>query len=572
MTVTTPAAPMGAPIGFFPFRIPTYNNIQPFTYKAGQTYLDKLEDIQDWLVRYLTPYIDETVSDYVDAFNEALTKFNEGSVAFQAWVLEQKGEFQGKIDEFKTLADQQTAAFNTLAETAMAAVTAKVGAAEAERVKAEAARDLAEQYAAQAGTKADNTIAAFFRDLASATYSALVSVIDERTATPIAAKTRARISVEHKIFSINGKQVPYAVTRVVTPGFIPLTSGVIEKRFAGDFDVTNPTSTGASFRPPGENMDRFTVRTGSVVGANAGAWNVSTRELYGAQIRNGVKFHEATPNLAGTKWGVEGVGVAADGRMRCYSALRGDTADSMIAAGVVHSWFGGPNLIVDGVGQDLTLRAWDSFLTEISARTIIGQNSAGHYVVISAVGSTGSEGINGPEAVQLAQRENLYNASLFDGGGSTQLHVAGEYSVFSSDGANGTDGTWGRRKVGDAILFRGELITGAFETGWRDIPLRDGFAVYNGQTPQVRTHFGAVELRGTVAPASGRFGPDQVLFADLPRQFGFETGAKSFLGIGDGGNTRKIAVLSNRTLSLAGQSTFYDAAYIALDSVRWGTL
>lgn len=565
MTMLPPTPPR-MDMGNFPYRIDGYTNTTPFTHRDGMTFLRKLESLQHWLMTDLVPHVDTSIAMYVDAFNKAL-----GDI--QAYMEGQQVIIDDKIADFIALAQNSTDALNALVAAAKADIGADVTAAEAAKDAAEAARDLAETYAAEAGAKADNSIALFVNKIDSATRIAINAVIaglvHDMTDNAILAKVRPQISVTHKLITINGKTVPYAVTRVSGGGFMPLSSGVLKKRFGSDFDVTNPNAVNEAFKPVGEFMDSYASRTNSLIAANAAPWKVSgdnVNELYGAQIKDGKKFHEATPNLAGTVWGVEGVGVKADGKMLCYSALRGDTADSMIADGVVHSWFGGPNLIVNGVGQDLTLKNWGAFLTEISARTVIGQSANGDYVVISIVGKTGNSGLTGAECVRVAQAENLFNASLFDGGGSTQLYARGEYAVPSSDGLDGVDTTFGKRKTGDVILFSGELITSPNDTGWRNIVLRNGFTA-GTVTPQVRMKNGFVECRGQVVAA---FDATTNIVGDLPQQFGHETAAKPFIGLGEGNATRKVSVLSDRSIQVLGK-TGEPTGYVNLDLIRWST-
>ncbi|PCN47022.1 hypothetical protein Csp2054_14360 [Curtobacterium sp. 'Ferrero'] len=381
-----------------------------------------------------------------------------------------------------------------------------------------------------------------------------------------------RVSVTHKVAAAG---YPYAVTRVQTDGrFIP---GLVDKRYGGDFDETNPDSTGTAFIPPGERVDAFARRTGYPIATNASGWNVTSNfgEMRGAQIRNGKIFHDfERTDLSGSPAGIEGLGLLPDGRLKCYSALRGDTAASMVAEGVVHSWSYGPNLVVDGVAQDLTQKNWQYFLTEISARTIIGQSETGDIILISTVGKTNSVGLTGNDMVALAVAEGCYNASTFDGGGSAQMYVQGLYPIPSSDGATGYDGTVGRRKVGDCFLVNGVLATAAVDTGWMPLPLRSGFVAYNPDNPpSIRQLNGQIEMRGSIAPApvSGSavpFPTTDSTVADVPPLFRFQGAAKGFELAGNNDNIRKLGIPSDFSMTvIAGAAT---PLYVTLDEVKWG--
>lgn len=376
------------------------------------------------------------------------------------------------------------------------------------------------------------------------------------------------ITVEHKVAPAG---YSYAVTRARTGGrFVP---GLVDKRYANDFDVANPTVTGASFIPGSERVDSYAVRTGSTVATNASGFKTSGNigEMRGAQIRNGKIFHDfEANNLDGSPQGIEGMGYRVDGKLKCYSALRGDTAATMVADGVVHSWSFGPNLVVEGVPQDLTLKNWQYFLTEVSARQIIGQSVSGDIIIITIVGKSGTIGIAGNDMVSLAVTEGCYNASTFDGGGSSQTYVQGFYTIPSSDDATGMDGTLGRRKVGDSFLVRGSLATAAIDTGWRLLPLRSGFTAYvAANPPMIRQLNGTIELRGFVKPTTGNFSTtaDQVI-ADIPQQFRSYALPKAFDGPGAGSFRRKINV--NADFSVTVISDANGTAYVGLDPVRWG--
>lgn len=404
---------------------------------------------------------------------------------------------------------------------------------------------------------------------------AVLAYLDKRTQAPVT------ITVEHKVQSPIGYW--YVVTRARTggtnaaPRYVP---GLVDKRYGNDFDVTNPTSTGTAFKPVGERLDTYARRTGATVVTNASGWNVTSNvnEMRGAQIRENIAYHdfEAT-NLNGSPAGVEGLGLMPSGELRCFSALRGDTVAAMVAAGVRHAWSYGPNLVVNGAPQDLTQGNWQYFLTEASARTIIGQARNGDVIVISVQGKTAANtasnatnGITGNDIVNLAVAEGMYQASLFDGGGSAQAYVQGFYPLPSSDDASGYDGTIGRRKVGDCFMLTGVVATAAVDTGWKTLPLRSGYVALDANsTPQIRQVNGAIECRGSVKPSSGTFPTSDVTVADLPPFFRTTRFPKSWKMPANGGNDRKVSINSDLTINVVGDGAT-TPTYVVLDDVRWG--
>jgi hypothetical protein len=370
----------------------------------------------------------------------------------------------------------------------------------------------------------------------------------------------------------------YAVMRAYTGGrFVP---GLVSKRYGGDFDATNPTSTGSAFIPPGESLPSYARRTGSTVATNASGWNVTNNfgEMRGIQIHNGIMYHDFENTGSGSPAGLEGLAMYPNGQLKCVSAFRGDTGAALLAAGVRDTWSYGPNLIVNGVQQDIDSNPsrWKYFAktyspVEISARTIIGQSQAGDIIIISTVGKTNVVGLTGNDMVTLAASEGMYNASTFDGGGSTQMWTQGIYTIPSSDSSSGYDGTVGQRKVGDCFLLTGNLATRSIFTPWIDLTLASGYQAYSGtQVPQIRQIDGVIEFRGAVTPNDGsNFGSSDVTVVNaVPQQFQNNQAAKSYLLIGNGDNYRKVVFQSNGSITVIG-SPNSSPAYISLDGMRY---
>lgn len=111
-----------------------YSNVQPFTVRDGATYLLQLEAIKDWLRDYLVPFIDSETSGMEEAWREQVTLLVT------------------QVNDAVTSVEQMLA-------TGTAEVTDLKNAAEAAHIAAEAARDLAAQYASDAEEIQDTAIA-----------------------------------------------------------------------------------------------------------------------------------------------------------------------------------------------------------------------------------------------------------------------------------------------------------------------------------------------------------------------------------------------------------------------------
>ncbi len=368
----------------------------------------------------------------------------------------------------------------------------------------------------------------------------------------------------------------YSVTRIRTHGkFVP---GLVGKEFSNNYQ--NQGTTGADFIPDGEFLDSYALRLGATFVSNASGWNVTSNygEMRGVQIRNGIIYHDFD-NFSGSPAGREAIALMSDGRLRCFSRERGDTAASMVAAGVVHSWCYGPNLVVNGVKQDIDANPtlWKYFSknyspVEISCRTIIGQSSGGDIIVINTVGKTNQVGITGNDMVDLAALEGCYNASTFDGGGSTQGYLGGYYVVPSSDMAADPshDGVDKKRKTGDAFIAFAQIAARPIDTGWKVLPLASGFqAASSSQVPSIRQIGGMVYFRGAVSRTSGNFDSSDYTVLTIPQRYlGFGLPARPFSVPGNGTNVRKAIVQANGTVTILGDANSSPVS-VSLDPLNY---
>lgn len=88
------------PLESFPYQLRNYNNITPFTYRDGLTYLEVLEGLRDWLYNVLVPHIDEEIGGLNDNWHEQV----DGIVANVTAQLEaQSGEVASDLAAMTTL-------------------------------------------------------------------------------------------------------------------------------------------------------------------------------------------------------------------------------------------------------------------------------------------------------------------------------------------------------------------------------------------------------------------------------------------------------------------------------------
>lgn len=167
-----PSAPNGAANLPFPWRLQPYNNITPFTIRDGESYLETLELLRQWLRETLTPYVDATINEYVLAFNSAL---DEVSKAFQDiidYADSNEAKIDAKIAAFNQTVATATQTFNAAVAAANELIGDKVADATDAADRSEAARDLSQQYAANTVQLQDTSVAALLNDEASLSNAA----------------------------------------------------------------------------------------------------------------------------------------------------------------------------------------------------------------------------------------------------------------------------------------------------------------------------------------------------------------------------------------------------------------
>lgn len=283
---------------------------------------------------------------------------------------------------------------------------------------------------------------------------------------------------------------PYSVVRV----FDAIRPGVITKTFGHGFERQGVT--GADLKPEAESLPDILSRTGYGLAVNADGWRIygNIGEVRGPQIIDGEIYHDFG-NPGESPQGVEAFGIKEDGTYSSYSALDGDTANSMVADGVVTSFSYGPQCVRGGQVRDISDTLWSQFHTTKSARQIIGFDDNGALVIITVTGVSGSTGISGVECGPLALQEGAQDAWIMDGGGSAQTAASYGYVMPSSD--QGAE-----RPVPSAMLVNSLSPSGRVSSPWFPLSLTNS-AVMATTTPRFRLSGGEIEFLGEIRMADG---------------------------------------------------------------------
>lgn len=125
-----------------------YTNVQPFTVRDGATYQLQIETVIDWLVTKVIPHIDKETGELTVSWETLTTQL------IQDW-------------------EQRQAAMAEQVDTAVAGIGDKVEQADAARLAAEAARDLAAQFASDAEEIQDGAVTTIVNNAASSLREAL---------------------------------------------------------------------------------------------------------------------------------------------------------------------------------------------------------------------------------------------------------------------------------------------------------------------------------------------------------------------------------------------------------------
>lgn len=446
----------------FPQNFRPYNNITPFTYRDGVTYLEVLEGLKSWITDTLVPHLDTEYLALSDTWQvevvDLITTVNDALVAQGVDVTERLAILSTEFS------DLYTAIINN----SVIVQDSVIGAS------------LTDVNSASRTSLNDIIASAISGDIGreSAATAAAIAGDTAREAAAINASITARMKPNAKLSFGSHVGANYELVTVRTAGVN--TQKLLKRYYAYDYETAG--TTGSNFKPGVENLTALYARTGKTIILNDSGYNVSS-EVDSIQIKDGVIYHDFMP--PGTARGVDCLGFRADGSSKMYSSNRGDTAVSVLADGVVNTLAFGPAYVIDGVKQTLTG-------TELSARQIFGVTATGDLLIVSVMGKTGVSGITYPEAATLAHTLGCVNAIALDGGGSVQVMLNGHASHNSSDTAP--------RPV-PAFLTIDANVIGEIGTSWDSLPLANDFTAHT-YPPEVRKLNGVVSVRGAVINAT----------------------------------------------------------------------
>lgn len=378
----------------------------------------------------------------------------------------------------------------------------------------------------------------------------------ETIARYVGQAQRRRMTIADKVH--NG--FAYKVARIHVDG--NPTPDVLRKH------VDAPAGSGSAFKPRQFFINEEIGSVGATWMANAGGWNISDNvgEMRGAQIVDGVVRHE----MSTSHWQEsDAIGMLPSGRLRGYSAFRGDSTQDMVNDGVLWSVAFGPILIRDGVKLDLSSSFWTSRATAKSSMHVLGQRADGDIVVLTGPGVTNVSGTTFADAANIAAHEGCTLAMHLDQGGSTQVWTPGVPIMPSSDtgGETATTSEPGRRKIPDAIYTTVPVVSPRVPRG---VPVQyaTGFKENNGDPARVYTDGVQTWLSGQARPVSGSItGPSGVLVGSIPAWLAPD---REIIGVGNGSGSRLCKVVvekSGNIMVYAGTETL---PYVVLDSIRSG--
>lgn len=365
-----------------------------------------------------------------------------------------------------------------------------------------------------------------------------------------AAALLASASIEYGHF----EGVLYQVTRI-KGGLRP---GVVGKTFGGGFEDEHKYD--ADLKPVRETLRQAQSRTGAAIIANASGWRTTGNigELRGPQIINGEKYHEF--DHTGLEYrGANAIGFRADGSVGYYSALEGDTADSMLDDGVVSSFSFGPRVLRQGGVVDLSASIWSPIRTQISARQILATHSdRQELMIITITGVTNGSGITPEQSGALALAEGAEDAVVLDGGGSAQTRVSASYSMPSTDAGC-------ERPVPDFLTINA-LINNREECPWMDLPLTADGKASPTVAPMWRFKDDELTLNGTVDHANGtNFPTGGATIAQTPLRPARQIYA---FGVGAGRSVTKLLLRTSGEIVAYSDGATGGSSYAALDAMR----
>jgi hypothetical protein len=165
----------------FPFRIGPINNITPFTYRDGVTYLEILYLLRDYINDTLRPEFDGEMERIIEEFNAGIENAENTIIAY-------KGEIDGAIAAFQASVNAEITAHETAVDVRMDAAEADINTAKTgwQTLFNQFMADVEAELAALS----DSAFAGLLSDTASATYTAFTGKIRDIAAPNSAMSTK----------------------------------------------------------------------------------------------------------------------------------------------------------------------------------------------------------------------------------------------------------------------------------------------------------------------------------------------------------------------------------------------
>lgn len=264
----------------------------------------------------------------------------------------------------------------------------------------------------------------------------------------------------------------------------------IEKVYAGDYEKT---WTSGTFSPPAIPFASYQAQTVGHVVLSSDAFQGG--QMSGLQIKNGIVYRGWGNYSNDARVGQDTLALMQDGTWRTFTKAEFPDPATVVAAGAHTTWGFGPLVVINGaarpnIGDASVFLDW---VTELSARHLMGHNATGDLVSILVKGKSGASGIAGVEMANVALRHGLVNAIMLDGGGSVQGIAHNAFHISSDAGGN--------RNVNDVTAIKAPLIA-PIRTPAAAVTYASGYSAGGGAALTARKVNGETRLQGNVLAAT----------------------------------------------------------------------
>lgn len=168
---------LGDALSTFPRRLRPYNNVTPFTYQDGITYLETLEELREWLSEGLIGHLNKEITTLIEEYDKASDALKAAMVEYTLQVAADREAFEESITEdreaFAVLMLQRQNAFEGEIAAARDRIEGAVAAIESAASRAESAEAAAETWAANTEALQDLAVSTLAKNSDSLTSKAL---------------------------------------------------------------------------------------------------------------------------------------------------------------------------------------------------------------------------------------------------------------------------------------------------------------------------------------------------------------------------------------------------------------